>query len=86
MLARAKDFLNSHISDAHTYEEFKDAVANRPGFIRGMWCGDEACEDRIKEDTTATSRCMPFDEDTIDDKCVCCGKPAHRLVYWGKAY
>lgn len=86
MLARAKDFLNSHISDAHTYGEFKDAVANRPGFIRGMWCGDEACEDRIKEDTTATSRCMPFDEDTIDDKCVCCGKPAHKLVYWGKAY
>ena len=52
-----------------------------------MWCGDQACEDKIKEETTATSRCMPFeDQEHIADTCVCCGKPAHKLVYWGKAY
>ena len=56
MLERARKHLESHISDAHNYEEFKDAVENKPGFIRAMWCGDEACELKIKEDTTATSR------------------------------
>ena len=51
-----------------------------------MWCGDLACEMKIKEDTTATSRCMPFEQEHISDVCVCCGKPAKKLVYWGKAY
>lgn len=86
MLARAKKFLAEHISDAKTYDEFKDAVANKPGFIRAMWCGELACEEKIKEDTTATSRCMPFEQEQISDVCVCCGKPAKKLVYWGKAY
>jgi prolyl-tRNA synthetase len=86
MLARAKEHLNSHIYDAHNYEEFKEIVENKPGFIRGMWCGDVACENKIKEDTTATSRCMPFEQEKISDVCVCCGKPAKKLVFWGKAY
>lgn len=86
MFARAKAHLEAHVSDALNYDEFKDAVENKPGFIRGMWCGDEACELKIKEDTTATSRCMPFEQEKISDVCVCCGKPAHKLVYWGKAY
>ena len=86
MLERAKQFLATHVSDAADYEEFKDAVANKPGFIRAMWCGDLACELKIKEDTTATSRCMPFEQEQISDVCVCCGKPAKKLVYWGKAY
>lgn len=87
MFERAKAHRDSHISDAHDYAEFKRAVENKPGFIRGMWCGDQACEDKIKEETTATSRCMPFeDQEHIADTCVCCGKPAHKLVYWGKAY
>ena len=46
----------------------------------------EACENKIKEETTATSRCMPFEQEKISDVCVCCGKPAKKLVYWGKAY
>ena len=87
MFERAKAHRDSHISDAHDYAEFKRAVENKPGFIRGMWCGEQACEDKIKEETTATSRCMPFeDQEHISDTCVCCGKPAHKLVYWGKAY
>ncbi len=72
--------------DAHDYAEFRDIAENKPGFIRGMWCGDEACEDRIKADTGATARCMPFEQEHISDKCVCCGKPAKTMVYWGKAY
>ena len=86
MLKRATEHRNAHTTDAHDYEEFKDAVANKPGFVRGMWCGDRACEDKIKEETTATSRCMPFEQERISDVCVCCGKPATKLVFWGKAY
>ncbi len=86
MFERAKAHRDAHTYDAHDYEEFKDIVANKPGFVRAMWCGDEACENQIKADTTATSRCMPFKQIQISDKCVCCGKPAKQMVYWGKAY
>ena len=51
-----------------------------------MWCGDEKCEDKVKEITGVGSRCIPFDQKDIDDKCVCCGKPATCMVCWGKAY
>ena len=67
-------------------EQFKDTIANKPGFVKAMWCGDLECEMKIKEDTTATSRCMPFEQEQLSDKCVCCGKPAKTMVYWGKAY
>ncbi len=86
MLARAKHHLETHISEARDYEEFKDAVANKPGFVKAMWCGDVECEKKIKDDTTATSRCMPFKQEDISPVCVCCGRPAKKLVYWGKAY
>lgn len=86
MLERARAHREAHTYDVTTYEEFVETVNNKPGFVRAMWCGEQACEDKIKEDTTATSRCMPFEQRVISDKCVCCGKPAKKLVYWGKAY
>ncbi len=87
MYARAKAHRDAHIYDAHDYEEFTEIVQNKPGFIRGMWCGGQACEDKIKEDFAATARCMPFDDqERIAKTCVCCKKPAHKLIYWGKAY
>ena len=87
MLERARAHRESHTYTAKTLEEFKDIAENKPGFIKAMWCGDQACEDKIKEDFAATSRCMPFnDQEQIATTCVCCGKPAHKLVYWGKAY
>ena len=87
MLERAKAHRDAHIWDAHNYDELTDIAENKPGFIRAMWCEDQACEDKIKEDLAVTSRCMPFnDQEKISDVCVCCGKPAHKLVYWGKAY
>ena len=86
MLERARNHRDSHTYVATTYDEFKDIVANKPGFVKAMWCMDEACENKIKEDTTATSRCMPFEQEQISDKCVCCGRPAKKMVYWGKAY
>ena len=56
------------------------------GFVKAMWCGDEACEDVVKEKTGVGSRCIPLEQEHISDVCVCCGKPAKQLVYWGKAY
>ncbi len=86
MLERAREHRDSHTFTAKSYEEFKDIIENKPGFVKAMWCGEEACELKIKEDTTATSRCIPFEQEKIAETCVCCGKPATKLVYWGKAY
>ena len=86
MYERAKAHRDEHTYEAKNYEEFKDTIANKPGFVKAMWCGDMACEDKIKEETTATSRCIPFKQEHVADTCVCCGKPAKHMVYWGKAY
>ncbi len=86
MLKRAREHRDTHTYSAAGFEEFKEAVAGRPGFVKAMWCGDRACEDTIKEQTGATSRCIPFKQEEIADTCVCCGKKAKTMVYWGKAY
>ena len=86
MFRRAKEHLESHIYDATDYDTFCKTIAEKPGFVRAMWCGDEACESKIKADTTATSRCIPFKQIRISDRCVCCGKPAKHEVIWAKAY
>ncbi|HIZ56425.1 MAG TPA: proline--tRNA ligase [Firmicutes bacterium] len=61
-------------------------AAEKPGFIKAMWCGDLACEEALKEKAGVSSRCIPFDQEQIADTCVCCGKPAKQMVYWGKSY
>jgi prolyl-tRNA synthetase len=86
MLERARAHRDAHTYDVATYEEFVKTLEEKPGFVRAMWCGEQACEDKIKEDTTATSRCMPFRQEKLSDTCICCGKPAKSMVYWGKAY
>ncbi len=84
---RALENLASKTFTASNYEEFLDIAKNKPGFIKAMWCGDSACEDKIKEDTGGVkSRCIPFEEEHISDVCACCGKPAKHMVYWGKQY
>ena len=59
---------------------------NGDGFVKAMWCGEEACEDKVKELTGVGSRCIPIEQEHIADTCVCCGKPAKHMLYWGKAY
>lgn len=86
MLERARKHRDEHTYVAVDYEQFKKTIAEKPGFVKAMWCGNRECEDKIKEDTTATSRCMPFKQEQLSDVCVCCGKPAKKMVYWGKAY
>ena len=66
--------------------EMLDIAENKPGFIKAMWCGDAACEEQLKEKAGVSSRCIPFEQEKIADTCVCCGKPAGSMVYWGKAY
>lgn len=86
MLERARAHRESHTYVAKNYNEFKKIFAEKSGFVKAMWCGDRACEDKIKEDLSVTSRCMPFEQEQITDTCVCCGKPAKKMVYWGRAY
>ena len=81
-LARREDMTYT----AKTLDEFCSIADTKPGFIKAMWCGDRECEDKLKEMAGVTSRCMPFEQENLSDKCVCCGKPAKKLVYWGKAY
>ncbi|MBR6902968.1 MAG: proline--tRNA ligase, partial [Clostridia bacterium] len=71
---------------AKTLEEMKETAETRPGFIKAMWCGNRECEDKLKEIAGVTSRCIPFKQETISDNCVCCGKKADKMLYWGKAY
>ncbi len=77
---------NSRIYSALAWPEFVDTIKNKPGFVKAMWCGDQACELKIKEETGATSRCLPFDQEMQSDRCICCGRPATSQVIWGKAY
>jgi prolyl-tRNA synthetase len=86
MYNAAKTHLETHTYTAIKWEEFCDIINNKPGFVKAMWCGDQACEDKIKEELAATSRCMPFEQENLSDKCICCGKPAKKMVYWGRAY
>ena len=71
---------------AHNLEEFKENLDKEQGFIKAMWCGDPECEAKIKELTSAKSRCMPFEKEDIGDTCVCCGKKADKFVIWGRQY
>lgn len=71
---------------AKNLDEMKEIADNKPGFIKAMWCGDLACEEKLKEVAGVTSRCIPFEQEKISDVCVCCGKPADKMLYWGKAY
>ena len=86
MLERAKNHREERTFSATDMDSFAKQLEAQPGFVKAMWCGDVECEEKIKEMTGATSRCMPFEQEEISDKCVCCGKPAKKMVYWGKAY
>ena len=83
---KALEHRNEHTYTATDYNSFKEIVETKPGFVKSMWCGDEACENKIKEDTGATARCMPFQQEELGETCVCCGKKAKTMVYWGRAY
>ena len=86
MYDRAKTFLEEHTSSATNMDELVDIVNTKRGFVKAMWCGCRECEDKLKEMSGITSRCIPFEQESISDTCVVCGKPATKMVYWGRAY
>ena len=86
MLERARAHREEHTYVATNFDEFVKIFEEKTGFVKAMWCGEQACEDAIKEKLAVTSRCMPFEQEQLSDVCVCCGKPAKKMVYWGKAY
>ena len=86
MLERARAHRDAHTYVATNFDEVGETINEKPGFVKAMWCGCKECEDKIKEATAATSRCIPFKQEQLSDKCVCCGKPATKMVYWGRAY
>ena len=86
MLEKARKHRDAHTYTALGWDEFVETINTKPGFVKAMWCGCQECEDKIKEKLAVTSRCMPFEQEQIADTCVCCGKPAKKMVYWGRAY
>jgi prolyl-tRNA synthetase len=85
LLASATAFRDADIHTPGSYEELKQVV--EIGWARAFWCGDEACEARIKEETKATNRCIPLDQEGRGDgSCIVCGQPAQEWSYWAKAY
>jgi hypothetical protein len=74
------------LSDLQRMIELQQHLEDNPGFVKGMWCGNSACEERIKEETGATSRCIPFEQEQVSEKCLCGEKKGEHLVYWAKAY
>ena len=86
MYKKALNFVKDSTRVAHTYDEFKQIIAEKGGYVKMMWCGCKECEEKIKEETNATSRCIPFNQEHIGDVCPVCGKKAEKMVLFAKAY
>ena len=87
MLQKAKENRTNRTYVCRSLDEITKALEEHgDGFVEAMWCGEEACEDKVKEVTGVGSRCIPLEQKHIADTCVCCGKPAKHMVLWAKAY
>lgn len=86
MYKMALENVKSHTYVARTVDEYVDIFKDKQGYIKMMWCGDQACEDKIKELTSSTIRCIPFEEEKLDTKCAICGKDAKHMVYTARQY
>ena len=86
LYAKAKRNLEENTYACASLEEVKEKMQERGGFAKTMWCGDEACEIRMKEEAGVTSRCIPLEQEHLGDTCAICGKPAKHMIYWGVAY
>jgi len=84
LLTRATAFRDSHIHDPKDYGELQEVVAS--GWAFSWWCGNKECEAKVKEDTKATTRCIPLGQEEGSGKCIVCGKDAKRKVYFSRAY
>ena len=81
-----KENVERRTTIATNMNEFKNNLETNQGYIKAMWCGNNECEDKIREITGAKSRCIPFDEEHLGDTCVYCGKKAQHMVFWARQY
>lgn len=86
MYEECKKIREKRTNIALNMDEFIEKIDKNQGYIKSMWCGDVACEDKIKELTGAHSRCIPYEQEHISDTCVCCGKQAKHMIVWGRQY
>lgn len=86
LYAKAKKCLDESTHTAQDLPTLKALLDATPGHVKAMWCGSEGCELRVKEEATATSRCIPFSQEKLGDTCFVCGKLADKMVVWGRAY
>ena len=86
MFDKAKRNLDEHIFEAHSLDEAKQLQQAHGGFIKTMWCGELDCEMKMKEEAGMSSRCMPLEQEHLDDVCPICGRAAKKMIYWGVAY
>ena len=86
LFKRAKKFLQDNTLAVDDYEEFKEIIKTKGGFIYSFWCGDSQCEQKIKEQTAATIRALPLEPDHVNGSCIKCGRPSAQRVYFAKAY
>ncbi|MCD6356760.1 MAG: proline--tRNA ligase [Anaerolineaceae bacterium] len=84
LLAKATNFRDKNTFDPKDYEQFKSSI--NKGWALSYWCGSKSCETKIKEDTKATIRCIPFNQKNAGGKCICCGKPSTQKAYFARAY
>ncbi len=86
LLEKARQNMEEHCYPAYSVEEAKQLQEEKGGFIKTMWCGELACELKMKEEAGMSSRCIPFKQERLSDVCPICGKPAKHMIYWGVAY
>ena len=83
---KAKKLLEENITTVKTYDEFKNVLQDKGGFLRASWCGNSKCEEKIKDETGATIRVVPFEKERPFSKCVHCGEEAKEVVYFARSY
>lgn len=86
MLETARSFREANTHKIDDYDKFKQMIDEDAGFIKSHWCGNQECENRVKEDTKATIRNIPFDESTEEGQCIVCGNKSEGRVIYAKAY
>lgn len=86
LFLRAKTYRDNHITNVNSWEEFKDVLENKTGFISAHWDGTSETEEKIKQETKATIRCIPFDAAEESGSCVFSGSPSKKRVLFAKAY
>jgi prolyl-tRNA synthetase len=86
MFEKAKKLLQEKITTAQNYNEFKQVIENKGGFIKAAWCGDPVCEAKIKEETSATIRIIPFNKEETKTGCIYCNKESKEVAYFARSY